>query len=79
MEWNQDPEMGSSTFYSFEAEQVVNIPLSNRFPEDKFIWHFTKDGRYSEKCLPFGLAPSQVVPINGSSESVFGDQMWNGA
>ena len=72
-------ESRSGEFYSFEAEQVQVVTLSNRLPEDKLIWHFTKDGWYTVK-LPFHFSLHHhryVVPItiNGSSESVFGDQM----
>lgn len=77
--WNQD--LVRSIFDSFEAEQLVNIPLSNRLPEDQFIWHFTKDGRYTVKTVMVqgqmvGTLKRYVSLINGSSESIFRDLMW---
>lgn len=36
-------------FLPFEANEIKFIPLSFRFPEDKMIWHFSKDGLYEVK------------------------------
>jgi hypothetical protein len=36
-----------STFNHAEAKQILSIPISQRSPEDKLIWHWEKDGDYS--------------------------------
>ena len=43
--WKRD--LIRNVFSPFEAKQILNIPLSWRLPEDKRIWHWEKNGRYS--------------------------------
>jgi hypothetical protein len=36
-----------NTFNEYEAQQILNIPLSWRLPKDMLIWHWEKHGHYS--------------------------------
>ncbi|PNY16580.1 ribonuclease H, partial [Trifolium pratense] len=42
-----DKNLVQNCFNSFEAEQILNIPLSWRLPADKLIWHWEKNGEFS--------------------------------
>lgn len=44
-QWRRDVVF--SNFSTFEAQQILNIPLSWRLPQDKLIWHWERDGNYS--------------------------------
>ncbi|XP_021734057.1 uncharacterized protein LOC110700767 [Chenopodium quinoa] len=46
-EWKTD--MVRSMFGTDEAQCVLNIPLSRRWPNDKLFWSLTKDGEYTVK------------------------------
>lgn len=43
--WNND--LIYSIFFPFEARKILSIPLSFRLPEDRLVWHYTKDRNYS--------------------------------
>lgn len=43
--WRRD--LVFNVFNQFEAQQIINIPISLRLPEDKIIWHQERDGEYS--------------------------------
>ncbi|KAL2935332.1 Cytoplasmic protein NCK2 [Bienertia sinuspersici] len=42
-------EVVHSNFFEFEAEKLLNIPLSILAPNDALVWHYSKDGKYSVK------------------------------
>lgn len=46
-QWRRD--LVFSCFNRYEAQQVLNIPISQRLPEDTLIWHWERDGMYSVK------------------------------
>jgi ribonuclease HI len=43
--WKKDVII--NTFNEYEAQQILNIPLSWRLPKDMLIWHWEKHGHYS--------------------------------
>lgn len=45
--WNL--EALQANFDDSEVVHIASIPLSDRLPYDKLIWHFEKDGEYSVK------------------------------
>ncbi|XP_039690034.1 uncharacterized protein [Medicago truncatula] len=36
---------------TYEAQQILNIPLSWRLPPDKLIWHWEKEGKFCKVSL----------------------------
>ena len=42
-----DSEKIRASFLPYDAEAILQIPLSSRSPPDKLIWHATRDGKYS--------------------------------
>jgi hypothetical protein len=40
-------ELVLSSFNEFEANQILNIPLSWRLPDDKKVWSWERNGNYS--------------------------------
>ena len=42
-------DMVKSLFLPFEAEMILNIPLSYNLPEDKIIWVGNKKGEFTVK------------------------------
>lgn len=44
-QWKRDLIFAS--FNIFEAQQIVNLPISLRLPHDKLIWHWENHGDYS--------------------------------
>ncbi|KAK2447871.1 putative mitochondrial protein [Trifolium repens] len=44
-QWNR--ELVVQSFYPHEAKQILSIPISQRLPADKMIWHYERDGEYS--------------------------------
>lgn len=49
-QWNR--EIIFSCFSHYEAQQIINIPISNRLPEDKLIWHWKRWRILCEIGLP---------------------------
>jgi hypothetical protein len=42
----------NSTLYPFEVEQITDIPISWKLPEDKLIWHYSRDGKWCQEWIP---------------------------
>uniref|UniRef100_A0A2N9HZ73 Reverse transcriptase domain-containing protein n=1 Tax=Fagus sylvatica TaxID=28930 RepID=A0A2N9HZ73_FAGSY len=42
-----DCEKIQAAFLPYDADAILQIPLSSRSPPDKLIWHATKNGKYS--------------------------------
>jgi len=40
-------ELVLHSFNAFEANQILNIPISWRLPEDKKVWNWERNGQYS--------------------------------
>ena len=43
--WNSD--MIRTNFLPYDADAIAKIPLSDRAPPDRLIWHATRDGNYT--------------------------------
>ena len=43
--WNSD--MIQTIFLPYDADAITKIPLSDRAPPDRLIWHATRDGNYT--------------------------------
>ncbi|XP_058756012.1 uncharacterized protein LOC131629231 [Vicia villosa] len=59
----------SEVFNQNEAAQIASIPLSSRLREDKRIWHFEKDGKYSVKSVHHYLKDLRRKEAPGPSSS----------
>jgi hypothetical protein len=64
-----------STFNHAEAKQILSIPISQRSPEDKLIWHWEKDGDYSVRST-YHLLKDQCNPNLAESSSSHLKQLW---
>ena len=53
-QWNA--QIIRETFLPFEADDICRIPLSYRRPEDKIIWHHSKQGLFTVKSAYRGCA-----------------------
>lgn len=43
------------SFFPFDAQQIIDIPMGKAEAEDESIWTLEKkEGVHSEECLPFG-------------------------
>jgi hypothetical protein len=45
LEW--DSEKIRASFLPYDADAILQIPISSSSPPDKLIWHATRDGKYS--------------------------------
>lgn len=59
----------------YEAKQVLNIPLSFRLPEEKFIWHWEKDGEYSVRTAYRTMSDAKHRDLPSSSCNVR-EKLW---
>lgn len=66
-QWNRD--LIFRVFNPFEAQQIVNIPVSRRLPVDRLVWHFEKNGLYSVKSAYHLLKNDNSRNIAESSNS----------
>lgn len=57
-QWRRDVVFGN--FSTFEAQQIINIPLSCRLPHDKLIWHRERDGNYSVRSAYHLLCDNKI-------------------
>lgn len=72
--WNEDLVL--NCFSSYEAHQILSIPISFHFPIDNFIWHWEKDGKYSVRSAYRVLCDANCRSAGGSSHSDF-EKLWN--
>lgn len=62
-------------FVNQEAQQILDIPLSWRLPDDKLMWHWEKDGQYSVRSAYHNL--KSLNDQNNPESSVTSDQgLW---
>lgn len=65
-QWKRDLILDS--FNPFEAQQILNIPISLRLPEDQLIWHWEKDDIYSVRSAYHLLCDSKTRDVAESSD-----------
>ncbi|GAU48804.1 hypothetical protein TSUD_406370 [Trifolium subterraneum] len=65
--WNRN--LISQIFSPFEAQQILNIPLSWRLPNDKLIWHWEKDGNFSVRSAHHMIKETDNLNIPEASSS----------
>ncbi|CAJ2638124.1 unnamed protein product [Trifolium pratense] len=70
-QWNR--QLVVQTFYPDEAKQILSIPISQRLPADKIIWHYERDGEYSVRSAHHLLKQHNSRDVAASS----GQQMNN--
>ena len=74
LEW--DSEKIRSSFLPYDAEAILQIPISNRSPPDKLIWHATRNGKYTVRS-GYHLLLHEVQTSNpGSSRLGERDPLW---
>lgn len=73
MKWRRD--LVFSIFNRFEAQQIVNIPLSLRLPEDKLIWHWERDGEYSVRSA-YHVIFEEKIRDAAESSNARGKKIW---
>ena len=64
-------EMVKRFFLPFEAESILNIPLSYNLPEDNIIWLGNKHGVFTVRSAYYIALP--IVDSPGEGESSGGD------
>ena len=67
--WKTD--LVKSLFLPFEANTILNIPLSYSLPDDKIIWMENKKGDFTVKSAYY--IALQVLEINDEGECSSGD------
>ncbi|KAL0009246.1 hypothetical protein SO802_010748 [Lithocarpus litseifolius] len=67
--WNAD--LVRSLFFPFEANTIINMPLSYNLPEDKIIWVGNKRGEFTVKSAYY--IALKVVETNEDGECSRGD------
>lgn len=79
-----DPESGSwhkplidATFWGVDRDKILSIPAGSINADDRWVWHYTKDGTFSVKSC-YQLMYNSIVssssglpPSTSSSESSF--------
>ena len=74
LEW--DSEKIRSSFLPYDAEAILQIPISNCSPPDKLIWHATRNGKYTVRS-GYHLLLHEVQTSNpGSSRLGERDPLW---
>jgi hypothetical protein len=66
-----------SSFIPYEAEAILDIPLSSMHPNDTTVWSGTKNGAYSVRSGYHVLLSDGSRDSLGSSEISFETQVWN--
>ena len=72
--WKQD--VVRSTFFPFEAENILGIPLSHTQQADKLIWGATKTGEYAVRSGYHLLLEESHSSEPGSSTAVSQAPVW---
>ncbi|KAK2436873.1 beta-amylase 3, chloroplastic [Trifolium repens] len=62
-------------FSYFEAQQIINLPLSWRLPIDRRIWHWERDGNFSVKSAHHMIKEAGTLN-NPESSSSNGSAIW---
>ncbi|XP_045789429.1 uncharacterized protein LOC123884387 [Trifolium pratense] len=70
-QWNR--QLVVQTFYPDEAKQILSIPISQRLPADKIIWHYERDGEFFVRSAHHLLKQHNSRDVAASS----GQQMNN--
>lgn len=65
-----DLEALRANFDDNEVTHIGSVPLSNSLHEDKWIWHFEKDGEFSVKTAYHLLGDLRRVSKSGPSSKV---------
>ncbi|KAK2404541.1 hypothetical protein QL285_053869 [Trifolium repens] len=73
-QWKRD--LLSHLFYLHEAKQILSIPISQRLPSDKIIWHFERDGEYSVRSAHHLLKQHNSRNVAGTSGQQ-SDKLWS--
>jgi ribonuclease HI len=73
-QWKRD--LLSHLFYPHEAKQILSIPISQRLPSDKIIWHFERDGEYSVRSAHHLLKQHNSRNVAGTSGQQ-SDKLWS--
>ena len=71
-----DSEKIRASFLPYDAEAILQIPLSSRSPPDKLIWHATRDGKYSVRSGYHILLQEAQNSNPGSSRHGEKDPIW---
>lgn len=64
--WKRD--LIFNIFNPYEAQQILNIPISLRLPGDCLTWHWEKDGNYSVRSAYHSLCDTKDRNIPKPSE-----------
>jgi hypothetical protein len=62
-------------FSDFEAQQIINLPLSWRLPNDRRIWHWERDGNFSVRSTHHMINEAGTLN-NPESSSSNGSAIW---
>lgn len=64
-----------NTFNSYEAHQIINIPISWRLPEDKRILHWERNGNYSVRSAYHSIQDDNSRE-NPEASSLSDQRLW---
>uniref|UniRef100_A0A2N9FT78 Uncharacterized protein n=1 Tax=Fagus sylvatica TaxID=28930 RepID=A0A2N9FT78_FAGSY len=73
-EWDTEKIRGS--FLPYDADAILQIPLSYRSPPDKLIWHAIKNGKFSVRSGYHLLLQEEQNSNPGSSQDREIDPLW---
>ena len=73
-EWDTEKIRGS--FLPYDADAILQIPLSYRSPPNKLIWHATKNGKFSVRSGYHLLLQEEQNSNPGSSRHREVDPLW---
>lgn len=71
--WNRTKVF--NTFNLYEANQIINIPISWRLPEDKRIWHWERNGNYSVRSA-YHAIQDENNRENPEASSMSDQRLW---
>lgn len=73
-QWNRD--LIFSYFTPMKQKQILNIPLSQRLPEDRCIWHCEKDDEYYVRSAYHTLCEANCRD-HASSSNPSPNELWS--
>ena len=73
-EWDEDKIR--TIFLPYDANAILQIPLSSRSPPDQLIWHATKNGKYSVRSGYHLLLQEEHISNPGSLRLWNSDPLW---
>lgn len=79
--WNK--QFIEETFWPVDCERILSIPIGAITSDDRLVWHFSKDGKYSVKTAYQVLLAARCSQVHSSGGAASGEatinwnEVWN--